>query len=47
MLYYKYYVTRRKRVCKIITEAALQRCSYKKGVLKIYSKFTGEHPAEV
>ena len=25
-------------------EAALQRCSYKKDVLKICSKFTGEHP---
>ena len=27
-------------------EAALQRCSYKKSVLKICSKFTGEHPCQ-
>ena len=31
-------------ICKIsYAEAALQRCSYE-GVLKICSKFTGEHP---
>ena len=29
--------------CKI-SEAAVQRCSLRKGVLKICSKFTGEHP---
>ena len=27
-----------------VSEAAVQRCSYRKGVLKIYSKLTGEHP---
>ena len=27
----------------VSTEAAVQRCSLREGVLKIFSKFTGEH----
>ena len=28
------------------TEAAVQRCSIKKGVLKNFTKFTGKHPCQ-
>ena len=35
-----------KNVMMSDTEAAFQRCSYKKGVLKLWSKFTGEHPLQ-